>query len=180
VGVQVGVHLAVDFRDAVQVGLGRLNAGDLAGSECLGEFGRGQPDDVAGCHLGVLPQDLWYPDSSVLGGGRLVEARTDRQGAADHVLAHDVRHRERVAGCAHVVTGDFGDRGHRLDDHVQVAGQLLDLLVGQVDPGQGGQACNLVRVDGGHGGEATDVTGAFGAHSGGGGGSGVRPWGVVR
>src|SRR5699024_6072691 len=123
--------------------------------------------------------DLWYRELSVLGRGCLVEDLLDRQGGADHVLAHDVRQRERVAGCGHVVAGDLGDSGHRLDDHVQVTGQLLDLLVGQVDPGQGGQACNFVRVDGGHGGESTDVAGAFDARYGGGVGSRVHPSGVA-
>ncbi len=49
VDVQEGVHVAVDGGDAVEVGLRRLDAGDLARCELVGEVGGAQPREVAHC-----------------------------------------------------------------------------------------------------------------------------------
>ena len=73
--VQEGVDVAVHGRDAVEVGLRRLDARDLARGELVGEVGGGQPDEVAssfersdarGRSL-LLPQDRGHAESAVRG-----------------------------------------------------------------------------------------------------------------
>ena len=51
----------------------------------------------------------------------------------DDVRAEDVGQRQRVRRRRDVVGGDLGHPGHRAEDHVQLAGQMVELAVGQVD-----------------------------------------------
>ena len=46
------------------------------------------------------------------------------------------------------VGGDLLDPGDRADDHVELAGEVVELLVGQRQPGQPGEVGDLVAGDG--------------------------------
>ena len=69
----------------------------------------------------------------------------DRHGAFSSG-AVDVLQRERVGRRRDVVGGDLADLGDRLEDHRELRGEVVELGVGQVDPGQMGQVGDLVTA----------------------------------
>ena len=69
-----------------------------------------------------------------------------RPGTTTSVAEH-VGQRQRVGGGRDVVAGHRADRGDRLQDHAELRRQVVELVVGQVDPGEVGQVGDLVAGD---------------------------------
>src|SRR6478735_6075575 len=105
--------------------------------------------------ISLLPEDLRDEELAVLGRGGAGQRLLLRQRLLGHVRAEHVGHRQRVAGGRHVGRGDLADPGDRLDDHVELAREAVELLGGQVDPRQARDARDLVTREGGHGRESS-------------------------
>ena len=73
------------------------------------------------------------------------------QARGHDVGARDVGQRQRVAGGRHIGGGHLRHVGHRRQDDVELAGQVCQLVVGEVETGQASQVGHLVRRDRSHG-----------------------------
>ena len=95
----------------------------------------------------LLPQDLRHAEAPVLGGGgagqRLLlgEAGAALVGAEDVLQRHGVRRRRDVVG------GDLADAGDGAEDDVELAGEQVELRVGDGEPGEPGEVRDLVPAD---------------------------------
>ena len=154
VDVQERVHGAVDGGDAVQVGLRDLDAGHLAGRQQ-------RPASAAALRR---VRSLMRPPRGSAGRGTCRPAPPGRRRARrrgrrrdGHVGAEHVRQRQGVGGGRHVRRGDLAHARDRLDDHVELAGEPVELGGRQVDPGQPRDARDLVAGEGGHGPESSGV-----------------------
>ena len=62
------------------------------------------------------------------------------------VVAQHVGQRHRVRGRRDVGRGHLTDPGHRLQDHVELAGEAVELLVGDGEPRQAGEVGDLLAA----------------------------------
>ena len=124
-----------------------LDGGDLAGGDQRGRARRRSGDQS------LMPPP---PGSAAPGSGR-PRRRARRTAPARGVEAgphlvgtEDVGQRQRVRGRRYVFGGDLGDAGDRADDLVELAGEVVQLFVGQLQPGQPGEVSDLLAGYGGH------------------------------
>ena len=150
VDVQEGVHLLVDRGDPVQVRLGDLDGGHLAGRRSSAAVcGGGEPGQVG--HRSVLPQDLRDPEALLLlrRGRRTAPAR----GVSDGRTASGRMTLVSGSGCEVGGTssaGDLGDAGDRADDVVELLGEVVELFVLQLQTRQPGEVGDLLARDARH------------------------------
>ena len=82
--------------------------------------------------------------------GRAGQHRVARQRRArPRRRRQHVRQRHRVRGRRDVGGGDLADPGDRAEDHVELAGEQVELVVGDGQPGQSGEVGDLVAGDSG-------------------------------
>ena len=79
--------------------------------------------------------------------GRRARTCIARQARADLVGAEDVGHRHRVRRRRDVGGRDLADPGDRAEDHVELAGEHVELLLGHGQPGQPGEMGDVVAAD---------------------------------
>ena len=127
-GAQEAVELAVALVDGGAVRVTELARRDLVPLEKAVRLLGGQPEGVDHSrHGGTLKS----PFSSV---GRVRQDIVERQRLVGHVLVPDVHEIERVRGRRHVREVELGDDADRVEDLVELAGEALDLLLGQRQP----------------------------------------------
>src|SRR5581483_4228729 len=73
-----------------------------------------------------------------------------RAGRPHDVRAEDVGQRLRVRGRRDVVGRQFADPGHRADDRVELAGEVVEFGVTEFHAGELGEVCHLLAGDRGH------------------------------
>src|SRR5262249_56384824 len=95
----------------------------------------------------VLRQDPRDPEPLLLYGGCLAQDGFRVQARHQRVLAEHVDQRNRVRGGRDAVRGDLLDPGHRGDDHVKLRGQVIQFILGQGEPGEPGEVCDVVTSD---------------------------------
>ena len=144
VDVQERVHGAVDRGDPVEVGLGQLDA-RWSRRRPARRPARPRSWRVRSRHCSS-PRIRGTREPLLLGAGRAGERLLGGQAGHHDVLAEDVGQRQRVRGRRDVVAGDAADRGDRLEDHAQLGREVVELGVGQVDPGEVGQVRDLVAA----------------------------------
>ena len=137
VDVQERVHPPVDLGDPVRCVWVDLDRGD-------GRRRRGPRPAAAVSRSLLVPQDPRHAEPLLLLLGRPGERLLGRQPGHHDVLAEDVGQRQRVGGRRDVVVGDVADGGDRLEDHRQLGREVVELGVGQVDPGEVRQVRDLV------------------------------------
>src|SRR5215470_112120 len=96
---------------------------------------------------GLLVQDARHPEAVVLGRRRRGEHLVAGQRRADLVRAEHVGQRHRVRGRRDVRGDHLLDPGHRLQDHAELAGEHVQLLLGHRQPGQPREVRHLVTGD---------------------------------
>ena len=145
--VQERVVLAVGLGDPVQAGPGDLDRRQLLGGD-LGAQRRAasQPRISCVCHS-ALPQNPRDGESALGRLGRLRQRLLLRQPRLDDVRAGDVDVLQRVVGGLDVGDVDGLDLADVLEDGVELAGEAVQLVVGQGKPGQAREVGNLVSGD---------------------------------
>ena len=143
VDVEERVNGAVDGPDPVQVRLGHLDGRGVSAAQRVGDLGGREPGEVAHASSPRIRGTLNRCCST--SGAPASASSGDRHGAV-LVRPEDVLQRERVRRRRDVVGGDLADLGDRLEDHRELRGEVVELGVGQVDPGQMGQVGDLVTA----------------------------------
>jgi len=143
--VQEGVHHRVHLGDAVQVGLGGLDGGHLAAVDLLGQLGGGQPGELTHASSPRIRGTWNRPCSTGRGAGQRLLLG---QPGTDLVGPEHVGQRHRVGGRLDLVSGDLADSGHRGQDDVELAGEPVELGLGDREPGQSGEVGDLGAGDG--------------------------------
>ena len=146
VDVQEGVDGRVDRRDALEVRLRDLDRGHLSPGHETGEFRRRLVGQFGRAHASSARMRGTRNLSSSTAGA---PARTGvaRQRRAHLVGAVDVRHRHRVRRGRDVVGRDLGDAGDRTQDHVQLPGEHVELVVADGEAGQAGEVGDVGAAD---------------------------------
>ena len=146
---------AVDGGDPVQVGLGDLDASDAspAASALRPSSAAVQPGQVVTrSRLTAPPPGSAARGTAAARPGRAGQRLLGGQAGTHDVVAEDVGQRHGVRGRRDVVGGDLADRRDRLEDHGELRGEVVELGVVEVDPGEVRQVRDLVAGDLGHGG----------------------------
>ena len=156
VDVQEGVHPVVDGGDPVEVGLGDLDRGGLAGRRSAGELGAViWSGRSCAAPLPSLPsarsssriRGTRNRPSSAAGAPASASSRV-RHGR-DHVLAEHVGQRHRVRRRRDVGGGDLADPRDRAAGSRRAGRRTVQLLVGDGEPRQPREVRDLVAGDGG-------------------------------
>src|SRR5690606_29560422 len=95
-------------------------------------------------------EDSGDAEALLLGGGRPGEGLLGREGRPYLVGPVDVGQRQRVRGGRDVLRGDLLHPRDRGDDLVELGREMIELIVGERQPGQPGEVLDLVTGDGGH------------------------------
>src|SRR5690606_3216236 len=98
----------------------------------------------------LLVEDPGDAEALLLGGGRPGEGLLGREGRPYLVGPVDVGQRQRVRGGRDVLRGDLLHPRDRGDDLVELGREMIELIVGERQPGQPGEVLDLVTGDGGH------------------------------
>jgi hypothetical protein len=134
--VQEGVHPVVDRGDPVEMSLGDLDRARLAARDRRAELGGRHSGEVHQASSSRFAGTRKRP-SSAAGGGR--EHLVPRQARHVDVGPEHVGQRNRVRRRRDVGGGDLLHPGHRAEDHVELAGEHVQLLVGDGETGQPGE-----------------------------------------
>src|SRR5882757_379870 len=95
-----------------------------------------------------LPQDPGHLEPALLTGRGAGQRLLLGQPGTDLVGPEHVGQRHRVGGRLDLVSGDLADSGHRGQDDVELAGEPVELGLGDREPGQPGEVGDLGAGDG--------------------------------
>ena len=146
VDVQEGVHVAVDRGDPVEVGLGQLDAGGLAGGRARRRSSAAAALDRV-CASLLVPQDPGHGEALLLDAGAPESAcsavRPGTTTSSRNTLVSGSGC--EVGGMSSPATPLIEATDSRITD--QLRREVVELGVGQVDPGEVGQVGDLVTGD---------------------------------
>src|SRR6478735_2296430 len=96
----------------------------------------------------LLVQDARNAEAAVLGRRRHGQHLVAVDTGAQHVGAGDVGQPDRVGGRRDVLGGDLAHLRDGREDHVELTGVAVELVLGQLQPGKASQMCDVVAGDG--------------------------------
>jgi hypothetical protein len=97
--------------------------------------------------LGLVQQDPGHPELVVLHCGRLSEYLVTWQGRPHLVGAKHIRHGYGMCGGRDVGRSHFAHPGHRTQNHVQLPGEDVQLIVGDGQASQPRKVGNVIAAD---------------------------------
>ena len=148
VDVQERLHHAVDRLDPVEMGLRDLYRRHLARARSprpmLGRASS-RPSASRSCSPRLRMRGTRNLSSSTAGAP--ASTACARQARPDLVGAQTLRQRDGMRRRRDVGGRDLADPGHRPEDHVQLSGEQVQLVLGHRQPGQPGQVGDLGSAD---------------------------------
>ncbi len=139
----------VGQRDVIQVRLGQLDRGNLTGGNGIRHLCRSQLGQfVRRGHESVLRQDARNPESAKFGGRSLRQHTISGQRRDNHILTKHIDQLSRVRGRRNADGRHLLHARDSSDDHIELPGEVIELVIGERQPGQLGEVGDLVAGNG--------------------------------
>ena len=147
VDVQECLELAVDLGDPIEVRAGHLGRAGLAVPDGFRRLGGRQL--VQAGHYSSSPRICGTRNRSSSTAGAPASTASRGRHGAHLVWPEDVLQRHGVRGGLDVAGSHLADPGDGAEDHVELAGEQVEFVVGDGQPGQPGQVRDFFAGDGG-------------------------------